>query len=319
MNKSLLIFSLIIILFTGCASKKSVLFVTKTSLGVDFDGKPAALNVAYDRTEGYIGPRYDNGAVPPVMARIQTDGAIFKAKVRQVYATGNAARTLASDQLYKGPDDLQGGKEIMFFGTSTTTGLKVGFTGYVPDSFLFGFRRKELSYIPVGTVENKDYYPSVLATFDTLAQADSSKSAGLQGGQFFATGAAAEYYANRKEVREYFEGQLKDAFQAYHDAVREQESEAVRILRCYAGIKEDDLPTVWYDANKHGLFKEKDSLAQMIDWYDKAFKDSTVKEENLRKANKRYASEIAITEGANPLRIGGLQNHREKVCELSRK
>ena len=74
----------------GCAD--SVLFVTKTSIGLDFDTKPPAASIAYDRTEGYLAPRYDNGAIPPVYGRIRSDAKIFNANVRQIYATGSAAQ-----------------------------------------------------------------------------------------------------------------------------------------------------------------------------------------------------------------------------------
>ena len=33
----------------GCASSDHVLFVTKTSIGIDFDSKPATASRAYDR------------------------------------------------------------------------------------------------------------------------------------------------------------------------------------------------------------------------------------------------------------------------------
>lgn len=319
MSRIICIFCFIsLIVFTGCATKNSVLFVTKTSLGIDFEGKPPALSIAYDRVEGYLGPRYNNGAVPPVLGRVQTDGGIFTAEVKQIYATGNAALTLAGEKLISGPTDLEGEKELMFFGTSTTTGLKVGFTENVPDSFVFGFKRKEFSYIPVGTKDNKDFYPSVLATFDTTAKADSGVNAGLKGGQFFATGAVAEYLANNNDIRNYFNEQAKDAFKSYYETVNKQTEESLRILRCYAGIKEDSLSKVWEDANNKCLFKDKNSFSMVMEWYKKAKENPADREENIRKANKHYASEIYISDGTNPYRVSNLQKHREIVCELAR-
>ncbi|MBF0307665.1 MAG: hypothetical protein HQL41_18730, partial [Alphaproteobacteria bacterium] len=61
----------------ACADSDSVLFVTKTSLGIDMDTKPAGVAIAYDRVEGYVGPTYDNGAMPPVVAFIESSGGLL--------------------------------------------------------------------------------------------------------------------------------------------------------------------------------------------------------------------------------------------------
>ena len=76
---------------TGCTTPDAVLFVTDTSIGINVESKPPTVSVAYDRTEGFVGPRYDNGAIPPVVASLQTGGNVFNPKIRQVYATGTAA------------------------------------------------------------------------------------------------------------------------------------------------------------------------------------------------------------------------------------
>jgi hypothetical protein len=81
----------VLLAMAGCASTDHVLFVTKTSIGIDFDAKPATASIAYDRIEGYVAPRYANGEIPPVVASVKSDGAIFKPAMRQVYATGDAA------------------------------------------------------------------------------------------------------------------------------------------------------------------------------------------------------------------------------------
>ena len=47
-----------LLLLTGCASRlDTVVFVTKTSLGVDVEQTPPTASIAYDRVEGYFGPR----------------------------------------------------------------------------------------------------------------------------------------------------------------------------------------------------------------------------------------------------------------------
>ena len=131
-----LILLLCTVLVFGCTNVDSVLFATKTSLSVvEVDSKPASLTVAYDRVEGYVAPRYSNGALPPVLASIESDGKIFGAGVRQVFATGAAAHSLALSQPEDSADNQESQqllwgptmpKKLAFFGTSTSTGLKVG-------------------------------------------------------------------------------------------------------------------------------------------------------------------------------------------------
>ena len=57
-------------LLAGCATGPDrVVFVTKTSLSVlDYDTAPPGVGIAYDRVEGYFGPSYASGAVPPVIS-----------------------------------------------------------------------------------------------------------------------------------------------------------------------------------------------------------------------------------------------------------
>lgn len=205
----------------GCADPDRVVFVTDTSIGINVDSKPAAVSLAYDRTEGFIGPRYDNGAVPPVVASIETGGTVFNPEIRQVYATG-AAAVLATNHsgAQGGPTELVGGRRLVFFGTTTTLGVKVGFTSEVyPDSLVIGYKRKELSVIPLGTEEvdgkKRDVYPSVLGSIDTTistvdaddltSAADRRRAVGLENAQFFATGLAAEALAAGQPIRTAFQ------------------------------------------------------------------------------------------------------------------
>ncbi|MEJ0028756.1 MAG: hypothetical protein WDN01_22240 [Rhizomicrobium sp.] len=190
-----------VLALSACASPQdTVVFVTNTSLGVNVENQPPSASVAYDRTEGYVGPRTANGGLPPVVASLQTGGDVFDPKVRQTYATGAAAEIAADPGSgAHGPSDLEGpsaDNRMAFFGTSTTIGLKVGFdTSAVPNSLVFGFKRKELSIIPLGTDGTKRVYPSVLASVDTTVAATTLKGTGLTIAQYFATGLAAESLA----------------------------------------------------------------------------------------------------------------------------
>ena len=91
------------------------------------------------------------------------------------------------------------------------TGLKVGFSTAVPDSFSFGFKRKEYSFISVGPVVTKygshDVYPSVLASIDTGEKVSTTgeiDKTALSSSQFFATGRAARKLAANYDVNKAF-------------------------------------------------------------------------------------------------------------------
>jgi len=205
---------------SGCASPDHVLFVTKTSIGVDFDSKPGTASLAYDRTEGYAAPRYANGEIPPVVASVKSNGGIFSPVIRQIYATGDAAIIATGGAVPRDSRKMQGERTLMFFGTTTTTGIKVGFTTGLPDSVVFGFRRKEYSYIPLATVETQtgteDVYPSVLASIDTAANVSADGTVNtteLANAQFFATGAAARRLAQNTSITAAFREIARESIQ----------------------------------------------------------------------------------------------------------
>jgi hypothetical protein len=197
-------------LLAGCSNPDSVLFVTDTSIGINVDTKPPTASIAYESTNGFIGPRYQNGGIPPVYASLKTGGNVFAPKVSQVYATGAAATKAAGTPDAKpGPSDLEGDpkeKRLVFFGTTTTLGLKVGFGEQgLPDSLVFGYKRKELSFIPLGsTVKDgvaTDVYPSALASINVNVNDPSLRGLGLDSQQFFSTGQAAETLAVKPQIR----------------------------------------------------------------------------------------------------------------------
>jgi len=302
----------------GCASTDSALFVTKTSIGIELDAKPANVNIAYDRIEGYLGPRYDNGAIPPVVASINSDGAVFNPKVRQIYATGDAALNVVTEKT--AADDarpLSGGKKLMFFGTTTTTGFKVGFTSNVPDSVLFGFKRKEFSFIPLGTHEGVDVYPAVLAAIDTTAGTSTVQETGLVTRQFFATGSAAEVLGTKDYIRQDFRNEAQNAFAAYREQIGVQQGQALVALRCFAYVPDERLPAVWADAQRHGLFQAADRYAGMKSRYDAAVARASgdpVRAREVRELRGLYADDIGILVGAQPTRAALVQAHRKFVC-----
>ncbi|MBC7905236.1 MAG: hypothetical protein H7Y60_00615 [Rhodospirillaceae bacterium] len=302
---------------TGCADSDSVLFVTKSSIGIDFDSQPPGASIAYDRVEGFFGPRYDNGAVPPVVASIATGGSLFDPEVRQVYATGKAAE-IVQDGAQPGQSlPLAGGRKMMFFGTSTTAGLKIGFTTGYPDSFSFGYKRKEASYIPLGTTKDAsgnqvDAYPSVLASLDTRVQSKDVQSTSMLTRQYFATGSAAEMLATKKEVKKAFHEKHQDAFEVYADTVAAQQDEALGALKCVAGLTDSDLPKVMKNARDLGLLGD-DEATELGPLWQQGANPST---EELRSGRSLYASNVGVSDGKSSSRATALQSHRAFACGL---
>jgi hypothetical protein len=206
----------------GCAAAKDqVLFVTNTSFGAQFADKPPTASIAYDREEGYFGPSYMNGALPPVAAVFGSGGTIFQPQVRQLYTTGAAALLATqSPGAAAEPGALttttDSDKRVMFFGTGTTIGLKVGFdaTTGTPDSLNFGYHRVEFSQIHLGHVGGADVYPSVLASVDTTSSATSATDTGIHIQQFFATGLAADALATTDQIQDIIRGMATGALTA---------------------------------------------------------------------------------------------------------
>jgi len=207
----------------GCAGTDSVLFVTATTIGIDADTTPPHATIGYDRYEGYIGPAYSTGALPPVFAKIESDLKIFNPEIRQLYATGDAARLVTKEEIKEG-DRTDDGKmytdsgRVMLFGTGTNIGLRVTWAGNAPESISFGYKRKEFSYIPLGSVPDTDdptkmvdKYGSVLAAIDMGVHTETLLTTGTAVTQFFATGDAAKNLAVREPIRQQFALEAEDS------------------------------------------------------------------------------------------------------------
>jgi hypothetical protein len=175
---SVLIFTSITL--AGCAiGYNSVLFITKSNVGIDIDAKPPTAEVSIARREGVIAPTFEKGQTPPVMAsfRVNTKGLIsIFANVSSTFAGGDAAATMSdlfSDDYDRGTTVSQDstlclkqkpapkvvGYGISFpgqgevkpfaFGTDTSLGLKIawsGLTAQFPDTVKLGYNRKEFAF-----------------------------------------------------------------------------------------------------------------------------------------------------------------------------
>ena len=236
-----------VLLLTACASPSdTVYFITKTSTSiVDADTVPAGISIGYDRVEGYAGPRYEDGSVFPVASSIESKGSGPGREVRQAFATGNAA-LIVTQQVNKGGEvgakqqDTTSGvntntftntltntneqvpkpeRKAVFFGTTTSVGLTLGFaaTGPVPNAFTLGYKRKELAVIPV---DQHKQNTSVLGSFTNnsgvAAAPEGAASAArptlrFDVQQYFATGTAAENLAGLKSIRDQFRDKAEQA------------------------------------------------------------------------------------------------------------
>jgi len=206
----------------ACVGEDSVLFVTTTNIGIDADTTPPNIAVAYDRYEGYFGPTYANGALPPVYARLQSNSSVFNPKIKQTYATGEAARLISKGEQSgeTAPPKLTGDKRIAFAGTTATVGLKVTFSPEgPPESVTLGYKRKEYSLIPVMTQgegdAKEDTYASVVASFGINTETTKIGESGLGVSQFFATGIAAKNLASDPVIQELFKQQAKASLTAF--------------------------------------------------------------------------------------------------------
>jgi hypothetical protein len=232
-------------LLSGCAGYNHTLFMTKSNVGLDFDTKPPTMEVTVSRKEAVIAPAFEGGQTPPVMASFKphtgANGAFrnFFLGVDQTFAGGDAAVAMSS--LYASeqappPEDrtkfdstlkLQrppkykdwfrrlarpGVTRPFIFGTDTTLGLKVAWTGtggQFPDTVKMGFNRKEYAWAPVSmrtnlSAEASEYHvkmPSFLATIDSNI-ASEEDGGGVSALQYFATGEAATLLAMQPVPRQ---------------------------------------------------------------------------------------------------------------------
>lgn len=175
-------------LLQGCAGYNTVMFMTKSTAGLDIDTKPPTAEINISRKEAVIAPAFEKGQTPPVLASFKPNvgfgnrfGNYFLG-VDQTFAGGDAAKTMAI--LYADPtckyDDPKFNSELQLdtpiassgvwwkdiftapaepgkikpfiFGTDTMLGLKVawsGVGGQFPDTVKLGFNRKEFAWAPV--------------------------------------------------------------------------------------------------------------------------------------------------------------------------
>ena len=190
---------------SACSNTDTLSFTTSSEIAISADPATAKANVGYDRTEIVITPSEPStGEVPPVFALLDNSGSVFNPQVRQVYATGNAARLATGEGAVSCEDTGCSNKRdrrILVFGTATNVGFNAGFASEGLPHVALGFKRRESSQIPLPPEgESLKTVSSVIAAIDTRGQSGDD-STGLTVTQFIATGDAAHKLAQSNCVR----------------------------------------------------------------------------------------------------------------------
>lgn len=215
----------------------AVQFITTSNLGINTDTETASASVGYDRQELIIAPIDPNtGSIHPLYADIQQDRDLTRPRIKQVFATGPAARIISSSDTSRSAKEIKElvyeeigsekdaiaaaqanespaatkphkkTKGVVVFGTTSNIGLKLS-TKSGSAEVQLGFKRKESARIPV--VTNPDGYheqvPSLFGSLSVGTDAQLNKSPAstpFELKQIIATGAAADNAAATTEVRE---------------------------------------------------------------------------------------------------------------------
>lgn len=168
-------------LLSGCVGLDTVLFTTKTQVGIDGDLMPATLDFGYARTELVVQPAFERGKTFPVLSSAEVEGGLLTFGSKQSFATGDAAIVMSKKLTDSGDYDLNNDatriknsdyldegeirtlpfvsgdkpklfpkRRPLFFGTKTNFGLHVEFTAEnAPTAVHVGYRRKELAIAPL--------------------------------------------------------------------------------------------------------------------------------------------------------------------------
>jgi hypothetical protein len=221
----------------GCAGYNTVMFATKSNVGLDVDTKTPTAEITVARKEFVAEPAFEGGQTPPVMASFKPHAGFtggfqnFFVGVDQTFAGGDAAVIMST--LYGKPDGIwdsnkfsstlnlstppnaKGETRPFIFTTDTLLGVKVvwsGTSGQFPDSVKIGYNRKEFAWAPLmmhtSTVGQETSaqisMPAFLATIESKMQVNNGANGtnDISALQYFATGDAARQLALKQQVRE---------------------------------------------------------------------------------------------------------------------
>lgn len=168
----------------------------------------------------------------------------------------------------------------VFFGTDTSLGLKIGWSGAgpFPDSAKLGFNRKELAWVPVsvsekslgGKTKHLVKTSSLLATIDSAISQptleDGAPKMDIQYVQYFATGEAATLLALQEDVRKAMLVRLDPNQEKFAELAADRFGASGR--RTLFAILNNLLKTlgdVAGDANERDLQREALAIQQMLE------------------------------------------------------
>lgn len=293
------------LLLVGCGDKDLV-FVTSTTAGLNFDSTTQQLNIGYDRTEGYLGPRFADGSVVPALAAFHGSASVGQQSVRDLYAAGKAAVTIANggnDAKASDPpaDNTEPPTPLgrVFVGTSTSAGIKVGFDGATAAHVNVGYRRSVLGVVSPGIVNRGGksvlVYPSVVASVDAANAISSPDATESKVGQFLIVGEAADRAALNPAlpITEGFRNSAAAAFASDHwMAVAEDEVKVgSKINDCYdrkitsTEIKDREKlrSKFWGDAASKKIYPDTQNQQDYLNYLEKILKYDPVKADTVFK------------------------------------
>lgn len=228
-------------MLAGC-STESLLFSTKTSVGIDLSATNGAprLNLGYDRTEAAIVPAKPDGGTHSVLGGLDADLSMNEVRIKQLFATGQAAQIAASHAQAQGQDrasaaqaaaEAAAGKgraaekayrPIVFATDASFSLINIQLQNNgLPGSGSTLYRRSEATLIPIqpGQVEAASVYADI--SIDTNGKDKNPPTAphswvedevgqhptrfstfGVRIVQSIATGAAAERLVARPDIRD---------------------------------------------------------------------------------------------------------------------
>ncbi len=180
-------------LVVGCVGQDTILFATKTNVGIDIDTKPPTAEITIARREIVISPTYEKGKKPSVLGSFRFGSEKpFNNGISGTFAGGAAAIALAKKDPASGITDKtepgvvegiekdaqlclakkpkgrywnlriepdSGIVRPFVFGTDTSLGLKIAWSGLaaaLPDSLKLGYNRKEMVVAGLSVVKNHE-------------------------------------------------------------------------------------------------------------------------------------------------------------------
>lgn len=154
----------VVVLLGGCAHEKEVLFFgTHTAAGVDVSGTvgvPDSAAFGYRRREVAIVPTDKNGVVHSVLGGADMDLGLGEARIKQIFATGDAARAATGAPAAPAAAAAAGncgeggkaGKPILFTTEANFSLLQVqASSGALSPKVSLGYSRSEATLIPLHT------------------------------------------------------------------------------------------------------------------------------------------------------------------------